>query len=345
MNKLFGLFCLIVFLSGVFSYFPEVSWEYKTTMLGWFFVYFLTISIINTEQRLILFILVYLLFSFKMAQHGATAWISRGFSFTQWGLIGAPGWFRNSGEYAIQMLIYGSLAIALVVSLKDYWGRYKKWILYAAAIAGFFAVMGASSRGAQVALVAMAVWLVLRHKNGVKGLVVLFVCATVLYNVLPEEQIRRFDSIGKDGTSLQRMAYWEIGIELAQEHPILGIGYKNWVPYVSSLYPEGVGPFQVVEVSHNIFIEAASELGFTGLFVFLCMCIYAFLINARTRKLTSESKNPLLYNLSLGLDVGLVGYLVAGSFVTVLYYPFFWIQIAMIVALHGVAKKAHSSPA
>lgn len=91
MNKLFGLFCLIVFLSGVFSYFPEVSWEYKTTMLGWFFVYFLTISIINTEQRLILFILVYLLFSFKMAQHGATAWISRGFSFTQWGLIGALG--------------------------------------------------------------------------------------------------------------------------------------------------------------------------------------------------------------------------------------------------------------
>ncbi|MDX2441152.1 MAG: hypothetical protein QNK40_11460, partial [Desulfobacterales bacterium] len=41
-------------------------------------------------------------------------------------------------------------------------------------------------------------------------------------------------------------------------------------------------------------------------------------------------------------DMGLVGYLAAGFFVTVLYYPFFWVQIAMIVALHNVSLHAVS---
>ncbi|MDA3870158.1 MAG: hypothetical protein PF589_09505, partial [Gammaproteobacteria bacterium] len=48
-------------------------------------------------------------------------------------------------------------------------------------------------------------------------------------------------------------------------------------------------------------------------------------------------ENKLLFNLTYALDAGLIGYLVAGSFVTVLYYPFFWIQIAMIVMLNNVA--------
>ena len=40
--------------------------------------------------------------------------------------------------------------------------------------------------------------------------------------------------------------------------------------------------------------------------------------------------------MTYGFDMGLVGYLVAGTFVTVFYYPFFWVQIALIVALSNV---------
>ena len=52
-----------------------------------------------------------------------------------------------------------------------------------------------------------------------------------------------------------------------------------------------------------------------------------------------ELNNKLFFNLSLGLDAGLIGYLVAGTFVSVFYYPFFWIQIAMIVMLNSVTKN------
>jgi hypothetical protein len=47
-----------------------------------------------------------------------------------------------------------------------------------------------------------------------------------------------------------------------------------------------------------------------------------------------------MWGMAQGLDCSLVGYLVAGFFVTVLYYPFFWINLAMTVALHNAARNA-----
>lgn len=339
-NKLFFIFCLIIVLSGIFAFMPALAWDYRNTMLGWVLVYFLVINIVNTEKRLVLFLLAYFLFNFKMSQHGAIEWASRGFSFAGWGLVGAPGWFRNSGEYAIQMLIFGSLAIAFVYSLKDYWGKYKKWFFFAAAATGYMAVMGASSRGAQLAILAVAVWMLLKQKWGVRGLATILVISVALYMVLPDEQIQRFHDIGNDPDSLQRLAYWEYGFnEVIPKYPVLGVGYNNWLSYVSFMVPDGMGPHQIVQQPHNIFIQAASELGITGLLSFLLLVIYAFVVNARTRAIAEKFDNKLIYNLSYGLDAGLVGYLVAGFFVTVLYYPFFWMQLAMVVMVNSVAAR------
>ncbi len=337
MNKLLILFTVILIVSGIFAFYPQASWGYRNTMLSWILAYFLVVSIVNTKERLFLFVLIYLLFNLKMGQHGAIEWIRRGFTFEKYGLSGAPGPFRNSGEYAIQMLIFGSLAISFVLSLRVYWGRYKTWILFAAAFTGYVTVMGASSRGSQIALAVIGIWVLLKLKNGLKGAIALVVLGGLLYNLLPDEQMQRFTNMGEDQTSLQRVAYWEAGIKVIKDYPVLGVGYNNWMPYMTNLYPEGIGVLNKIELSHNIFIQAGSELGLFGLFIFLMMVIVAFKMNAKTRSIITEDDKFTLY-LSYGLDAGLIGFLVAGSFVTVLYYPFFWIQIAMIAMLNNVAS-------
>ena len=339
LNSLFILFCVIIVISGVMAFMPSASWDASNAMLSWLLIYFLTISIVNTEKKLIIFILAYLLFNFKMSQHGAYTWAMRGFSFSGWGLTGAPGPFRNSGEYAIQMLIFGSLAVAYVYALKDYWGRYKKWFFYVAAATGYMAVMGASSRGAQLGLAAIGIWLTLKHKQGFKGLISIIIVGVALFLILPDKQLDRFREMGSDVDSLQRLAYWQYALsEVIPNNLILGVGYSNWLEYVSFKVPEGLGPYMIVQESHNIFIQATSELGIVGLFSFLLLILYAFIVNARTRKMAKYLNNKLLYSLPYGLDAGLIGYLVAGSFVTVLYYPFFWIQITMIVMLNNVCN-------
>jgi len=345
MNKLFGAFVIVVLLSSLFAYKPEASWDFRNTMLGWVLVYFIITKSINSEERLILFILAYLLFNLKMGQHGAFSWASRGFSFKSFGLVGAPGWFKNSGEYAIQMLVFGSLALAFVFSVKDYLGRYKKLILFAAASTGYITVIGASSRGSQVALAAMSLWFLANQKNGLKGVLALSIVSLLLYNLLPDEQLQRFTEMGEDANSLQRLAYWEAGIEIIKDNPLIGVGYNNWLSYMRFLYPDGLGVMNIVQESHNIYIQAASELGITGLVIFILMIVSAFSFNSRSRNNALKLNNKLYYNLSYGLDAGLIGYLVAGSFVTVLYYPFFWMQISIIIALYNVTQnsmKEHS---
>lgn len=344
MNVYMVVLTIIIVLSGVFAFYPKASLEGWKVFGGWFLIYFSMVNIVNTEKRLLLFFLAYCLFNLKMAQHGAIAWTARGFSFTGYGLVGAPGWFRNSGEFAIQMLIYGPLALSIVIALKDYWGKYKKILLFACAIAGFMSVMGASSRGAQIALLAIGCWWLIQMRLGLKALLLASLVGVIAFMLLPEAQLNRFSEMGEDNNSLQRLAYWKYAIdEVIPRFPVLGVGYFNWIPYVSFMVPDGMGPYQTVEVSHNIFIEAASELGLVGLVCYVSMIIYAFIMNRRTRKMANELDNKLHYMMAYGLDAGMVGYLVAGQFVTVFYYPFSWIQFAMIATLYSVTRGSYLS--
>jgi len=338
-NKLFILFCFIIVLSSVFAFKPSVSLADWKVMFNWFLVYFFLILIVNSEKRFFLFTLFYLLFSFKMAQHGFFSWARRGFSFTNWGLKGPSGWFSNSGEFAIQMLIFSTLSAAFVMALREHWqGRLKRWFFYMMPFTGIMSVMGASSRGAQLALAVIGGLLLIKSKARFKTYITLAFLGVLLFLILPEQQIERFTSIGEDSTSLTRLAYWKFGLQVMHEHPLLGVGYGNWLSYATFKVPEGIIWGRIQE-PHNIFIQGGAELGYTGLICFIVMALFVFITNARTRALGKRLHNKFLTYMAYGLDAGLVGYLVAGFFVTVLYYPFFWVQMAMTVALHVMATQ------
>lgn len=51
-------------------------------------------------------------------------------------------------------------------------------------------------------------------------------------------------------------------------------------------------------------------------------------------------RGVMFYHLGHGFDGALIGYLVSGFFITVLHYPYFWINLSMVVALRVIAGKA-----
>jgi len=339
LNKLFVVLVFWIFLSGVFAFKPADSIEGWVIVVNWLIFYYLILTVVNTEQRFFLFVVIYLLFNFKMAQHGAITWAQRGFSFSGWGLTGSPGWFRNSGEYAIQMLIFGSLIIAFVISIKPYLQKWKLLIMSVVAISGYMAVMGASSRGSQLALGLIIVWMLLKIKLGLKGILFAAVVGFAAYYLLPDEQMDRFRDMGEDPTSVQRLVYWELGVDIVGENPMFGVGYENWLSYVRNIYPNGLGPLGKVELPHNIFVEIAAESGIPAISIFIIMIVVSLFCCHRTRKLAVQIENKFFQLISLGLEAGLIGYLGAGMFVTVFYYPYFWVQIAMIFSLYNIVKR------
>lgn len=336
MDKLFVVFSIIVFLSGVFAWSTDASIREWTAYASWILMYFCVVSVLTTPNRLLLFTIFFILINFKMSQHGARVFAMRDFGFAHWGLSGAPGWFHNSGEFALQMVIAFSMSLALLLALREQVERKIRWwlLIFLFPLTAALSVMGSSSRGGQLALAVVILVLLLSGRRVWRNMAVITVMIIAIANVLPQEQLERFDSIGEDRTSESRLMLWEHAIETIKYNP-MGIGYKNWADYYETIYQ----PVNLEEI-HNTILESFVELGYPGGILFMVMIITAFVMNRRSRRdaLTVKTvEGRTVAAIAAGLNLGLLGTLVAAFFMSVLFYPMFWLAFAFTSALRHVS--------
>ena len=299
-------------------------------------VYFALSTTVNTQTRVVLMLVSWMLWNFKMSLFGFRSWASIGFGFRDWGVAGAPGWFENSGEFGIEMCVFFPISLYFSLGIRRLVSRP---VFLASLALPFTAVAGAiasSSRGALLGMAVVGLWMFLRSRYKVRGAIALAIIVVLAWAFVPTEQKQRFSESGEDNTSVSRLTYWKRGIAFANERPLLGIGYRNWMPYYTYVWGGRLERGQILQLPHNFMIEALAELGYTGLFALLFLLGGTFWLNARTRALARGlgERGFLAEQLGWGFDGGLIGFAVSGSFVTVLYYPYLWVNLAMTVALH-----------
>lgn len=334
MNTLLVAFFIVVLLSSILALNPSDSFSKLPEFIIWMIVYYLIINVINTENRFFIFMLAFLLYSFKMAQHSFRGWVKFGFGFSNIGTGGGPGWFGNSGEFGVQMCVFFSLSFYFFLALKEHWPIWKKFFFALFPLFAISSMISCASRGALLGGGAVLCLMILKSKYRLRAMIGLILVAGIVYAAIPVEQKKRFQAAGEDRTSITRMERWEKGLEMVEMYPILGVGYYNWAVADRKIFNGSGG------LSHNVFIQCMSELGYSGLSIFLFMIFYNFILNHQTRKIakTQLETNRYIYNMAHGLDGALIGYLASGFFVTVFYWPYFWINIAMTVALHNSAR-------
>ncbi|HSB97952.1 MAG TPA: hypothetical protein VLC91_15935, partial [Spongiibacteraceae bacterium] len=116
-------------------------------------------------------------------------------------------------------------------------------------------------------------------------------------------------------------------------------GYFNFPTYYEHYYREDM-LYETAQLPHNIFIQVGTDTGVTGLCIFLMIIYRSFRTTAEIRKLTEADRTTTpYYRLARGLDSALWGFLIAGQFVTVTYYPYFWVNLALSVSLKNVVKR------
>jgi putative inorganic carbon (HCO3(-)) transporter len=201
-------------------------------------------------------------------------------------------------------------------------------------ITAMVSIVASSSRGALVGIGVVCVWwlVAVNRRQRIRSVVALTVVSAVTWALVPQGSRDRFAVMGEDDMSTARLVRWEEGIEMARRYPLLGVGYANWTEYHEDHFDPGLGSL----LSHNIFVQVGAELGYTGLLAFLLMIVAKFRVNSQTRRLarTTPGDNRFFHAMALGLDGAMVGYLASGFFVTVFYYPYFWINLAMTIALN-----------
>lgn len=338
-HALIYLFAILAGVSALNSYYPNISMSKISIPFIWATEVLFLSNCVRNQKQLTLLIALLFLCLFKMSLFGAKTWILRGFGFAGWGIQGPPGFFQNSGEFSLLMAMTAVMSIPFLIGL-----GLKRNYLWLLPITAVMTVLGASSRGGQLALAVGLLYLLIIYKKiRIRNLIYVALIGWLLITLLPDRQKARFDSMGNDKTSVTRLDYWHAGIEMAKDNPWTGIGYNTFPQYYNDYYKVNdkgyLGGRE--EVSHNSLVQVASTMGIPALFLYLMIHVRIFYNTSKKslQQLNTEQK-PLPLGIHYSLRGGIMTYFVGAFFMSVAFYPYIYLLCGLSIALHRLAKKS-----
>jgi probable O-glycosylation ligase (exosortase A-associated) len=248
---------------------------------------------------------------------------------------GSTSFLSNATDFGAAMCVVAPFAFYLTKLANPRWLRAVGLVSTAMFV---LSIVRTGSRGAALGLIAMAAvfWFKSRQKLTVAFAVVGLLIG--VWIITPQASKERFISATnyqQDRTASSRLDFWKAGIGMFLSHPITGVGIYNF----RFAYVAGGG--DVAIVPHSIFIQAASELGVPGISILFALLILMFRRNWETRRLaTGDSHDArFLRGFADALDISLVGFIVSGTFLTILYYPHIFVLLAMTISLNQIARR------
>ncbi len=347
LNWIMAIWAFIVIGSSFFAVNSTLATQGMIDFLKWVIIYFLIINLVDTLPKWQWFMWCLLLLNFKLSQFqirqfmGGYEMASSPDRFVTEGVgAGSTGFFGNAGDFGVAMCVVAPLAFYLVKAVKSKALRVGAIIFLSAFV---FSILRCGSRGAALALFFMALFFWLKTSKKLQSGVVILLFVIGFWASAPEAWKERFVSAAEyqqDVTASQRLRLWGAGLRMSADSPLLGVGINNFGTNYASHYhaPDEAG---FAWAPHNIFIQAVSELGVLGLFSLLMAMFLVFQRNRSTRRLSSENNltDAWIARFANALDLSLIGYMVSGFFLTVLYYPHLYIIMTLSISLNQIARK------
>ena len=253
-------------------------------------------------------------------------------------VLGPEGTFLGSNTHlgvALNMVLP-----MLVLLRRDSTRPWVRHFLLLASGCTAIAIVGTYSRGAFLGLIAVSVFLLLKSRGRLVALVTLLMFCLLVTAAVPEKWFNRVETIEtyqQDESANSRFQSWYVSYRLALDHPFLGAGFR---PFSSEIYEHYIpGYWDRGHDAHSIVFQVLAEHGFTGLTLYLSLIISTLLSLRRIREAARKRDNPQIENYASMLEVGIMGYLVDGSFNSLSYFDLFYHFIAITVILWGLVSR------
>ncbi|NSW78191.1 MAG: O-antigen ligase family protein [Chthonomonadetes bacterium] len=207
----------------------------------------------------------------------------------------------------------------------------KRWLrlIYGAAMLTILvAVVYTGSRGGFIGLIALLFLLWLFSKRKILGLFIGLAVFGAVWFAAPAEYRERMRSITnyqQDESAMNRVEYRKAAVRMFKHNPFTGIGLGNFRDFARDF---GAPASQT---THNMYYLVLAELGGLGLFVFLNI----WLRSLKAAWQIARSRMWLLNALGMGAFVGLLNLMVTGYFLSISYYPYQYILMALVVSAHA----------
>jgi putative inorganic carbon (hco3(-)) transporter len=252
--------------------------------------------------------------------------VATGGSYRVWGPMGS--FIEGNNEVALALVIVIPIMRFLQLVNPNVWVKRGLTVAMLLCVA---AALGSQSRGALLAIAAMAAVMWWRsEKKFITGIAVVVVAIAILA-FLPETWWARMSTIGQykdDGSAMGRINAWWMAWNLAKAN-FFGGGFSIYKPDLFALYaPDPTD----IHAAHSIYFMVLGEHGFIGLFLFLLMWIFVWSSAGWLRKQGKKAKETdWLSHLGAMCQVSLAGYAVGGTFLSLSYYDLPYNVLVLVV--------------
>ncbi len=323
-------------LSWLFGISPSSDYPQWDKVMKIYFMVIVGLALLHTKEHIICLAWVAAGSLALLGAKGGVFTVLTGGNYRVWG---PPGSFiHDNNEFALSLVMTIPLLRFLQLQLRNRWGRHLMTLTMLLCAA---AALGTHSRGALLAMSAMAIVLWWRGKSRVLGGVVIVIAAIALVSFMPEEWSARMSSIGEykeDRSAMGRISAWWNAFGIAKSYP-LGVGFNAARPELFAMY----SPYpDYVHAAHSIYFQVMGNHGFIGLFIFLGIFVSTYVAAGRLRKEAARHPQAAWCDaLGAMCQVSLIAFGVGGAFLSLSYFDLpYNIMMLVVVARAWVARRA-----
>jgi probable O-glycosylation ligase (exosortase A-associated) len=304
------------------------------------FMILVAIAVLHSRQHITSLIWVLVLSLGFYGFKGGIFTVVQGGAFRVWGPEGS--FIEGNNELALAMILTIPLMRFLQIQSRNVAGRIGMMMLMILTAA---AALGTQSRGALLAIVAMALMMWWRNQNKVLIGGLMIIVGLGLVAVMPSTWDDRMATITQyetDGSAMGRINAWWMAWNLAKDR-LLGGGFDIYTPSIFGSYAPNPTD---IHAAHSIYFQVLGEHGFVGLLLFLLIWVLVWRSAAFLRKQgAADPQVSWARDLGSMCQVSLVGYLVGGAFLSLAYFDLPYNLLVLMVVTERLVREHARGPA
>jgi len=323
-------------VTTIYALFPDDAWRQLTKVAKIQLFVFLTILVMQSRERITTLVWVSAL---SIAYFGIKGGVYTILNAGGGMVLGPDGGFI-AGNTEISLALTMTLPLMRWLQIQSQ-HRALKWALGISMVLMAIAVLGSYSRGGFLALFAMGTWFWLKgnRKVAIGALLVILVPAFLAF--MPDAWWDRMGTIqtyDQDTSATARLNSWQFGWNMAQAKPIVGGGFQSFQQAAFTKWAPD--PTRVWD-AHSIWISILAEHGFVGLTLFVAFWISSWLLANKIIRATRDVEDyGWAGYLAAMIQVSCIGYWVGGAFLSLAYWDFPYILVALLVLTWTVVQRA-----
>jgi len=218
--------------------------------------------------------------------------------------------------------------------------RWLKWALGISMVLVCVAILGSYSRGGFLALFAMGIWFWFKGNKKIVVAIILLMLIPAVLAFMPEEwwmKMAKIQTYQEDTSALARFNSWGFAWNLALAKPFIGGGFQVFQKDAFAIW--GPDPTKVWD-SHSIWFSLLAEHGFVGLALYAILWVASWRVaNSIIRDTRDRPDLHWAHHLAAMVQVSFIGYWVGGTFLSLAYWDYPYILMAILVVTRIVVER------